>query len=177
MRKNMMLSYALALSVVFIWSVTFVSTKILRVFVSRRYSLQVASMPIFSFLRYTVLWLLSFRDEAKFVFAGFLGVHSTSCVGEFRPFVQYGIERLLLVSTAPMLTGLVAHFMTKNEKITANFIYGCVLTCGSIFDSLHGHFLLELNPVGDLAMIAALSFAFYSIIARFQLFFLLLIRQ
>lgn len=171
MRKNMMLSYALALSVVFIWSVTFVSTKILLEYLSPTEILfyrYVIAYLLFFAAGPKVLWPRSFRDEAKFALAGFLGVTLYFLCENFALLYSTASNVSLLVSTAPMLTGLVAHFMTKNEKITANFIYGCVFGLAGVFLIVfNGHFLLELNPVGDLlAMIAALSFAFYSIIIR-----------
>ncbi|NLD06436.1 MAG: DMT family transporter, partial [Synergistaceae bacterium] len=70
--------------------------------------------------------------------------------------------------TAPMLTGIVSHFLTKNEKITVNFVYGCIFGLAGVFLIVfNGNFVLKLNPVGDiLSIMAALSFAFYSIIIR-----------
>ena len=171
MRKNMILNYALAIFTVFIWSATFVSTKILLEYLSPTeilfyryviaYLLFVAASP-------RVLRPLSFRDEAKFALAAFLGVTLYFLCENFALLYSTASNVSLLVSTAPMLTGVVAHFMTKNEKITENFIYGCLFGLAGVFLVVfNGSFLLKLNPVGDiLAITAALSFAFYSIIIR-----------
>ena len=171
MRKNMILNYALAIFTVFIWSATFVSTKILLEYLSPTeilfyryviaYLLFVAASP-------RVLRPLSFRDEAKFALAAFLGVTLYFLCENFALLYSTASNVSLLVSTAPMLTGVVAHFMTKNEKITENFIYGCLFGLAGVFLVVfNGSFLLKLNPVGDiLAIISALSFALYSIILK-----------
>ncbi|MCK9340758.1 hypothetical protein SDC9_130468 [bioreactor metagenome] len=171
MRKNIMMSYTLALIVIFIWSVTFVSTKILLVdllpteILFYRY---VIAYLLFFAASPKINWPLSFRDEAKFALAGFLGVTLYFLCENFALSYSTASNVSLLVATAPMLTGLVSHFMTKNERITVNFIYGCVFgLAGVFFIVFNGHFVLKLNPVGDiLAIMAALSFAFYSIIIR-----------
>ena len=166
MRKNIMMSYTLALTVIFIWSVTFVSTKILLIdllpteILFYRY---VIAYLLFFAASPKINWPLSFRDEAKFALAGFLGVTLYFLCENFALSYSTASNVSLLVATAPMLTGLVSHFMT-----TVNFIYGCVFgLAGVFFIVFNGHFVLKLNPVGDiLAIMAALSFAFYSIIIR-----------
>lgn len=144
MRKNMVLSYALAMFVIFIWSVTFVSTKIL---------LKYLSPTEILFYRYVIAYFLFVAASPKMIWP--LSFSTASNVS-------------LLVATAPMLTGLVSHFLTKNEKITTYFIYGGLLALAGVFLIVfNGHFVLRLNPAGDmLAIMAALSFAFYSIIIR-----------
>jgi drug/metabolite transporter (DMT)-like permease len=171
MRKNIVLSYALAMFVIFIWSVTFVSTKILLKYLSPTeilfyryviaYFLFVAASP-------KMIWPLSFRDEARFALAGLLGVTLYFLCENFALSFSTASNVSLLVATAPMLTGLVSHFLTKNEKITTYFIYGGLLALAGVFLIVfNGHFVLRLNPAGDmLAIMAALSFAFYSIIIR-----------
>ena len=171
MRKNMILSYTLALFVIFIWSVTFVSTKTLLEYLSPTeilfYRYAIAYFLFFA-ASPKIIWPLNFRDEVKFAIAGFLGVTLYFLCENFALLYSTASNVSLLVSTAPMLTGLAAHFMTKNEKITASFIKGCFFGLAGVFLIVfNGHFLLKLNPVGDvLAIAAALSFAFYSIIIR-----------
>lgn len=171
MRKNIILSYSLALIVVFIWSVTFVSTKILLNYLSPTeilfyryviaYLLFVAASP-------KIMWPLSFRDEAKFALVGFLGVTLYFLFENFALSFSTASNVSLLVATAPMMTGIVSHFLTKNEKITVNFMYGCLFGLAGVFLIVfNGNFVLKLNPIGDiLSIMAALSFAFYSIIIR-----------
>ncbi len=171
MRKNIIISYSLALIVIFIWSVTFVSTKILLDHLSPTEILfyrYVTAYILFFAANPRIMWPLSLRDEAKFAFAGLTGVTLYFLCENFALSFSTASNVSLLVATAPMMTGLVSHFMTKSERITVNFIYGCVFGLAGVFLIVfNGHFVLKLNPAGDmLAIMAALSFAFYSIIIR-----------
>ena len=171
MPKKLLLSYSLALLVIFIWSVTFVSTKILLEYLSPTEILfyrYVTAYLLFFAANPKIIWPLSFRDEAKFAVAGFLGVTLYFLCENFALSFSTASNVSLLVATAPMLTGLVSHFLTKNERITMNFIYGGLFALAGVFLIVfNGHFVLRLNPAGDmLAIMAALSFALYSIIIR-----------
>lgn len=169
--KGKKLVYLTALFVIFIWSITFVSTKVLLRFLSPTeilvyryiiaYLIFVVSDPKFIKPR-------SVREECIFALAGFLGITLYFLCENFALSYSTASNVALLVSTAPMLTGVVAHFMTKNEKITKNFLWGCVFGLAGVFLLVfNGHFVLKLNPIGDfLAIGAALSFAFYSIVIR-----------
>jgi len=171
MRKNILFNYYLALLVVFIWSITFVSTKILLNHISPTEILfyrNVIAYLIFFAISPKIIWPRSFRDEIKFALAGLLGVTLYFLCENFALSLSTASNVSLLVATAPMLTGLVSHFLTKNERITKYFVYGCIFGLAGVFLIVfNGHFFLKLNPAGDmLAIIAALSFAFYSIIIR-----------
>lgn len=171
MRKNILFSYSLALLVIFIWSITFISTKILLNHISPTEILfyrNVIAYLIFFALSPKIIWPRSFRDEVKFALAGLLGVTLYFMCENFALSLSTASNVSLLVSTAPMLTGLVSHFLTKNERITKYFIYGCLFGLAGVFLIVfNGHFFLKLNPAGDiLAILSALSFAFYSIIIR-----------
>jgi drug/metabolite transporter (DMT)-like permease len=171
MRKNILFSYSLALLVVFIWSITFVSTKILLDYISPTEILfyrYVIAYLIFFAASPKIIWPRSFRDEIKFALAGLLGVTLYFLCENFALSLSTASNVSLLVATAPMLTGLVSHFLTKSERITKYFIYGCLFGLAGVFLIVfNGHFFLKLNPAGDmLAIIAALSFALYSIIIR-----------
>ena len=150
---------------------TFVSTKILLDHLSPTEILfyrYVTAYILFFAANPRIMWPLSLRDEAKFAFAGLTGVTLYFLCENFALSFSTASNVSLLVATAPMMTGLVSHFMTKSERITVNFIYGCVFGLAGVFLIVfNGHFVLKLNPAGDmLAIMAALSFAFYSIIIR-----------
>ncbi len=169
--KGKTLSYIVAFIVVFIWSITFVSTKILLRYISPTEILV---------YRYVIAYLLfvaadprfikpkSIRDEATFILAGLLGITLYFLFENFALSYSTASNVALLVSTAPMLTGVVAHFMTKNEKLNFNFFCGGLFALSGVFMLVfNGHFVLKLKPFGDLlAIAAALSFAFYSVIIR-----------
>jgi drug/metabolite transporter (DMT)-like permease len=171
MRKNILFSYSLALLVIFIWSITFISTKILLNHISPTEILfyrNVIAYLIFLAISPKIIWPINFRDEVKFALAGLLGVTLYFMCENFALSLSTASNVSLLVSTAPMLTGLVSHFLTKDERITKYFIYGCLFGLAGVFLIVfNGHFYLKLNPAGDiLAILSALSFAFYSIIIR-----------
>lgn len=171
MRKNILFSYSLALLVIFIWSITFISTKILLNHMSPTEILiyrYVIAYLIFFAASPKIIWPKNFRDEVKFALAGFLGVTLYFLCENFALSLSTASNVSLLVSTSPMLTGLVSHFLTKDEKITKYFMYGCLFGLAGVFLIVfNGHFYLKLNPAGDiLAILSALSFAFYSIIIR-----------
>ena len=67
-----------------------------------------------------------------------------------------------------MLTTLLALVFIKDVKATKNLIVGTVLaTIGVGLVIFNGHFVLKLNPLGDmLALSAALCWAVYSILLK-----------
>lgn len=74
----------------------------------------------------------------------------------------------LLISAAPILTSVIAHLLTHDEKLERRQLYGFASAMTGIFLVVfNGHFVLKLSPAGDLlAVLAALLWAFYCIILR-----------
>ena len=73
-----------------------------------------------------------------------------------------------IVCTAPMVTTLLALIFIKEVKATRNLVVGTILaTLGVGFVIFNGHFVLNLNPLGDmLALCACLCWAIYSILLK-----------
>lgn len=71
----------------------------------------------------------------------------------------------LLVSVAPLFTAI---FLIKSEKLKRHMWLGSLLALtGVAFIAFNGHFILEINPLGDmLSILAALSWAFYTILLK-----------
>ena len=169
--KGKPLIYTMALFVVFVWSITFVSTKIL---------LRWLSPTEILIYRYVIAYLLfvamepkfqrprCWRDELTFAAAGFLGVTLYFLCENFALSYSLASNVSLIVTVSPMLTGVLAHFFSKGERMTRRFILGCVFGLTGVFLLVfNGHFILRLNPLGDLlALGAALSFAIYSIVIK-----------
>ena len=169
--KDKILTYARAIFVTVIWSITFISTKVL---------LQYLSPTEVLFYRYIIAYLVfiavspkpviphSLRGEIPFFLCGLLGVTLYFLFENCALLYSTASNVSLLVSSAPMLTGVVAHFLTKNEKMDRRFAVACIFGLSGVFLIVfNGHFVLHLNPLGDmLAVLAALSFAFYSIIIK-----------
>ncbi len=163
-------SYWLAGFVILIWSITFVSTKFLlarlspteilfyRVIIALALFTAVSPKPV----------RLPLKQELAIAAAGCLGTTVYFMCENFALFYGTASNVSLLVSTAPLLTGLVVHAFVRSEPITKNFITGSVFCLvGIAVIVFNGHFILKLNPLGDIiALLAALSFAFYSLIVR-----------
>ena len=152
-----------------IWSVTFVSTKVLLEYLSPTEILvyrYVIAYAVFMLISPKPVRLGTFKEETVFALCGITGVSLYFLLENFALYYSTAANVSLIVSTAPMLTGVVAHIFTKEEKITRGFLWGCLFGLGGVFLIVfNGHFILRLNPLGDLfAVLGALSFAFYSIL-------------
>lgn len=163
--------YAAALLVSFIWSTTFVFTKVL---------LEVLSPLEILVYRYIMAYLCfvaidpkferlkGWRDEFKFAMAGLMGVTIYFLAENYAIYYSTPSNVALLVVISPIFTGILAHFMTEGEPITGRFMAGCLLAFAGVFLIIfNGHYVLKLHPLGDLlAIMAALVFSYYSIILK-----------
>lgn len=163
--------YAAAILVAFIWSTTFIFTKIL---------LQKLSPLEILIYRY-ILAYLSFvaidpkfekpkgwREELKFAMAGLTGVTIYFLSENYAIYYSTPSNVALLVVISPFFTGFLAHFMTEGEPITKKFLAGGLMALAGVFLVVfNGHYVLKLHPIGDmLAITAALVFSYYSIILK-----------
>ena len=169
--SSLLFNYSLAAFVIIVWSITFVSTKtLLRSLtpVEILFVRVLIATVIFYAAKPSLLKFGTLREEASYAAAGLLGTTIYFLGENFALDFGTASNVALLVSTAPMLTGVAAHFLTKNEQLTSRFVLGglcCLLGVAMIV--FNGHFILKLNPLGDLlAIIAALSFALYSVLVR-----------
>ena len=171
MKKGNFIWHLLALITVFIWGTTFVSTKylimkgvgsveimVLRFIVA--YVVLLAVYPKFGFA--------GKKEEFKFLLMGAAG-GSIYFISE-NSALQYTLASnvALIVCMAPVLTAILAHFMTKDEKLKLPVIVGFLTAItGIALIVFNGKFILKLNPAGDfLALGSALSWAFYSIFLK-----------
>lgn len=163
--------YAAAVLVAFIWSTTFVFTKVLLreltplEILIYRYALAylsfVALNPKFEGMK-------GWREEMKFAAAGLLGVTLYFLSENYAIHFSTSSNVALLVVISPLITGVLAHFMTEGEPITKPFLAGCFIALAGVsLVVLNGHFVLKLNPLGDLlAISASFIFALYSILLK-----------
>lgn len=163
--------YCAAVFVAFIWSTTFVSTKVL---------LEELSPLEILIYRYALAYLCfvaldpkfekpqGLRAELTFAAAGLLGVTLYFLAENYAVHLSVPSNVALLVVLSPLFTGLLAHFMTKGEPLTKSFMVGCIVAMSGVFLVVfNGHFILKLNPLGDLlAISASILFAFYSILLK-----------
>ena len=162
--------YFATLVVIIIWSITFISTKSLLKYLSP------FEIIFFRYvIAYAIFWVIdphpiipkNMNDEIRFAACGIFGVSLNFMFENTALLYSTAANVSLLVSSAPMLTGVVAHFMIK-EKITKRFLWGCLFGTGGVFLIVfNGRFILNLNPLGDLlAVCAALSFSVFSVIMK-----------
>lgn len=73
-----------------------------------------------------------------------------------------------IICTAPLLTTILSLLFYKNEKATKGLIYGSLLALVGVgLVVFNGSVVLKLSPAGDLlTLLAALSWAFYSLVIR-----------
>lgn len=158
----------LAVLVIVVWGITFVSTK---------YLLKSFSALEILFVRYViaygVLWIMNpheFKldkksDNMLFVLAGLTGIvlyqFSENTAISFTTASNVSI----IVSVCPMFTAIFSQVILKEKHIGFFFVLGFAISIvGIALVSFNGRYVLKLNPRGDfLAMGAALCWGFYSL--------------
>ena len=161
----------LALTTVIIWATTFISSKIL---------LNTFTPLEVMFYRFVIAYFLlliihpkfhkidSLKEEAMFLLSGIAGGSLYFLTENSAVKISQVSNVGLIVATAPIITALLAHFFTKNEKLNKNLFLGFLIAIsGVILVMFNGNFMLKLNPLGDiLALCAAVSWSVYSIITK-----------
>lgn len=164
-------AHAAAFATVFIWGITFISTKILLT------DFQPVEILFFRFvMAYSVLWLCypkwlhwaGWKTEGLFVAAGFTGI----CL-------YYLLENIALTYTmasnvgviccvSPFFTAMLAALCIKGERaLRLKFFVGFIAAISGIALISFNGAALELNPVGDtLAILASAVWACYSVITK-----------
>ena len=171
MNEHRATPYILAILTIIVWSSTFISTKILLgVFTP-------IEILVYRFIfAYILMFIVyphvqrpeSLKIELKLLFAGISGGSLYFVAENFALTYSLASSVSLLVSLAPILTAVGAHFFLKDEKIKKNTIVGAIVAfLGAALVIFNGKFILKLNPLGDiLAVLSALAWAIYSIIIR-----------
>lgn len=109
-----------------------------------------------------------FREELLFAGAGIFGSTLYFLTENYALKYSMASNVGLLLSTTPMLTAIVARFLTTGEPFNRQLAAGfCIAFLGVFLVIFNGHFILKLHPIGDfLAIAAALSWAFYSTLVK-----------
>ena len=163
-------AHLMALMVSAIWATTFICSKELLVIYSPA---QVMFMRFV--LGYFVLWLLrprplrwQGRQELTFLLLGILGGTLYFFTENSALQHTFAANVAIIVAMAPILTSILAHFFTGDEKLhTTVWIGFAVAMSGVVLVVLNGALVLKLSPVGDLlAFLAAASWACYSVIIK-----------
>lgn len=166
-----MIGHLLAFICVFVWGITFISTKILLQHMDPSDILFIRF-----FLGYLALWALFPRKGEKYrskvelfcLLGGFLGT-----------FVYFYLENVALCFTtasnvgvllclAPFFTAILSKLIDpQGNTLSKNFFIGLVISFIGVVLICFGGQSVNFNPMGDgLAIIAALAWACYSLVLK-----------
>lgn len=109
-----------------------------------------------------------YRQELTFALAGLCGICLYYLLENIALTYTLASNVGVIISVAPFFTAILAHLFMKSEgKLRVQFFAGFIVAMvGIVLISFNGQ-ELELNPMGDLlAIVAALVWAFYSILTR-----------
>ena len=164
--------HLIAILTVSIWGLTFIATKVLI-----GYGLTPQEIFFYRFLiAYAGIWIISpkrlfanrWKDEFWLMAGGILG----GSLYFFTENTALGITQAsnvsFLICTAPLLTTILSLLFYKSEKATKGLIGGSLLALAGVgLVVFNGSVILKISPVGDLlTLLAAFSWAFYSLIIR-----------
>lgn len=159
-----------ALLTICIWGTTFISTKILLA----------DFQPVeILFIRF-VLGLLALciacprrlrgttkQQELTFAAAGLCGICLYYLLENIALTYTLASNVGVIISVAPFFTAILSHLLAKDEPLSKRFFLGFAVAMAGIFLISFNGSALQLNPLGDvLALLAALVWAFYSLLSR-----------
>lgn len=164
--------HLLAFLTVSVWGTTFISTKVLI-----NNGLSPAEIMFLRFaIAYVCLWAFTYKhlfarnlkDEFLFLVSGMAGGSLYFMAENTALSFSLASNVSLIVCTAPLLTAILFYLIHRNEKFQSKLVYGSILAFSGVALVVYsGGFILKINPLGDfLALMAALSWAFYSLLSR-----------
>lgn len=170
MKNRKLIGHILAAFTIIIWGTTFIASKALLETLT-----PVQIMMIRFAIAYVILWIIHpkwhkpvLKDELRFFFMGVFGCTLYFLAENYALSFTLASNVSILLAFAPILTGIFAHFCTKDERLNRNVWLGFVLAiAGVALVVFNGTVILKLNPKGDiLAFLAALAWAVYSVILK-----------
>ena len=171
MKNSNLVGHLMTLFTMVIWGTTFISTKVL---LNTMEPVEILFCRFF--IAYVSLILIhpkfykigSIKEELLFMGLGLSGVTMYFLSENIALKYSLASNVGLLVSAAPILTAILAHFYTRDEKFNKNFILGSIAAFTGVFLVIfNGNFILKLNPLGDLlALMSAVFWAVYSILLK-----------
>jgi drug/metabolite transporter (DMT)-like permease len=160
-----------ALITIIIWGTTYVATKVLLV------SFTPIEILITRFIiGYLALLLIyprklktkGFKEELLLMGAGLTGVTLYFLFENIALTCTLASNVGIIISIAPLLTAVLAHYTLHGERLKPQFIAGFIIAIlGIVLIGFNGSFILKINPLGDfLAFLAAVVWAVYSIFMK-----------
>ncbi|WP_373974718.1 DMT family transporter [Chitinibacter sp. SCUT-21] len=168
--KSNLKGHLLVLFCVLVWGVTFVSTKVLlqlRTPVEIAFDRFVLAFVVLCALHPKFKWQ-AWRTELQFFGLGLCGVTLYFLTENYALQFTQASNVGLLVSSAPLLTAIFAHFITHEEQLSVRFAIGSFIALlGVALVMFNGSVILQLNPLGDiLALLAGAAWALYCLQLR-----------
>lgn len=183
MAEKKILYHFLALLTIFIWGVTFISTKVLlnnglhpaQIF-TVRFTMAYVGILIFSFLHRDRVRASSLRDELRFIFLGITGGSLYFLMENMALKYTMACNVSFIVCSAPLWTALLTLFIRKYfhgplvsglqaVRVSPSLVLGTLITFVGLALVIFSGTAVEFSARGDLmALAAALLWAFYSIL-------------
>ncbi len=156
---------------VLIWSLTYISTKVLLdVLTPLELSLyRVAIGYIFLFiLKPPKSIRLNLKEDLNIILSGFFGIFLYFIVENSATKLTQASNVAIIVSTIPLITSILAHYINRDEKFNITQIITFILSfSGVTIVILNGSTVDSGLPVGNLlALLGALIFSFYNIFLK-----------
>lgn len=163
--------HILAFLTVFVWGITFVSTKVLLTVVTPieilflRFSLGFLALCV---IHHRVTPFMGARVEAMFALAGATGVTLYFLMENIALTMTSASNVGVIVAIAPLFIALIATFVTREERVGVKFFAGFVMAISGIaLISFTGAAAGDAGLAGCLlAVLAALAWAAYSTIGK-----------
>ena len=171
-KPNNILLHIEAIITSIVWGTTFVSTKelILHGMVPEQI------MLLRFLLAYICIWTISphkifsnhWKDELLFVLLGMSGGSVYFLAENTALKYTQACNVSILISITPLLTAITSSFFYKSEKKGKQLLAGAVVALiGVSCVVLNGHFVLKLNPIGDvLTLFASFTWVLYGLILK-----------
>ena len=167
-----LLAHIIALVVVMIWGGTFVNTRVL----IDRGLLPEEIYVLRTLLGYICIWFISpkklfcdtLKDELVVLLLGIFGSSLYFLTENYALKLTVANDVSFIVCTTPLVTVILALLLLKSVKASLPLAIGSVLALlGVALVIFNGHFVLHLDPLGDLlALAAATSWAIYSLVMK-----------
>ncbi|MDO4163016.1 MAG: DMT family transporter [Bacteroides sp.] len=164
--------HLLAIVIVAIWGLTFISTKKL---IADGLTPQEIFLLRF-LIAYIGIWLVSpkklfadsWADELWMLALGVTGGSMYFLTENTALGITLATNVSFIVCTTPLITALLSLLFYKNEKAGRGLIVGSLTALvGMGLVVYNGSFVLKISPLGDfLSLLASLSWAFYSLIMK-----------
>lgn len=159
-----------AIFTMLVWGTTYISTKILLA------DFQPVEILFFRFFMGLLVLFIVYprrlhvkdkRQELFFALAGLCGICFYYLLENIALTYTMASNVGVLVSVTPFFTALLAHFITREDRLRLRFLLGFLVAMAGILLISLNSVQLQINPLGDfLALAAAFVWACYSLLTR-----------